>query len=123
MKLKYIELDVQNEDSTNAVVSQVIRAEGRIDTWVNNVGAGYIRPTEQATLTDVEWVMDVNFLGVARCAKTVLPHMRKPNISMRSCRRMVETAPAALLSGICSRTLKRVLKNSRGGRPAGSGRP
>lgn len=70
-------LDVQNSDSVNAAVAQVIDAEGRIDTLINNAGAGYVRTTEQATEEDINWVMDVNFMGVVRCTKAVIPHMRK----------------------------------------------
>ncbi|MFY2824164.1 SDR family oxidoreductase [Ruegeria sp. MALMAid1280] len=75
--IEYIQLDVQSEDSVTAAIALIIGAEGRIDTLINNAGAGYIRPTEQATLPDVEWVMDVNFKGVVRCTKAVLPHMRQ----------------------------------------------
>ena len=50
---------------------------GRIDVLVNNAGSGYARPTEQAPWEDVQWIMDVNFMGVVRTTKAVLPHMRK----------------------------------------------
>ena len=71
------QLDVQNTESIQACVNNIIQNEGRIDTLINNAGAGYVRTTEQSTEEDVNWVMDVNFHGVARCVKAVLPHMRK----------------------------------------------
>jgi NAD(P)-dependent dehydrogenase (short-subunit alcohol dehydrogenase family) len=76
-KVKIIALDVQNTESVEGAVAQVIAAEGKVDILVNNAGAGYVRTTEQSTEEDVNWVMDVNFHGVLRCTKAVLPHMRK----------------------------------------------
>ncbi|WP_299951879.1 SDR family oxidoreductase [uncultured Ruegeria sp.] len=71
-----LELDVQDGASVNAAVDQIIANEGRIDTLINNAGAGFVRTTEQASEEDVAWVMDVNFMGVVRCTKAVMPHMR-----------------------------------------------
>ncbi len=71
-----LELDVQNSASVNAAVDQIIANEGRIDKLINNAGAGFVRTTEQASEEDVAWVMDVNFMGVVRCTKAVMPHMR-----------------------------------------------
>ncbi|MBU2981780.1 SDR family oxidoreductase [Lentibacter algarum] len=76
VSLKVLALDVQDSASVQAAVDTIIKAEGRIDTLVNNAGAGFVRSTEQATEAEVDWVMDVNFKGVVRCTKAVLPHMR-----------------------------------------------
>jgi NAD(P)-dependent dehydrogenase (short-subunit alcohol dehydrogenase family) len=76
-KLNFLALDVQNANSVNAAVAEVMKREGRIDVLVNNAGSGYARPTEQAPWEDIEWVMDVNFMSVVRTTKAVIPHMRK----------------------------------------------
>jgi len=76
-KVKILALDVQNTESVEGAVAQVIAAEGKVDILVNNAGAGYVRTTEQSTEEDINWVMDVNFHGVLRCTKAVLPHMRR----------------------------------------------
>ena len=55
----------------------MIAAEGKIDTLINNAGAGFIRTTEQATEAEIKWVMELNFMGVVRCTKAVMPHMRE----------------------------------------------
>ncbi len=70
------QLDVTDMQSINECVADVIAEDGCIDVLVNNAGAGFVRTTEQATEEDVRWVMDVNFHGVVRCVKAVLPHMR-----------------------------------------------
>jgi NAD(P)-dependent dehydrogenase (short-subunit alcohol dehydrogenase family) len=72
-----LQLDVQDMASVTAAVDSVVKAEGRIDVLINNAGAGYARSTEQASLDDVAWVMDLNFMGVVRATKAVIPHMRK----------------------------------------------
>lgn len=71
------QLDVQDTQSIQTCVDELIQTEGRIDILINNAGSGYVRTTEQSTEEEVNWVMDVNFHGVARCTKAVLPHMRK----------------------------------------------
>jgi NAD(P)-dependent dehydrogenase (short-subunit alcohol dehydrogenase family) len=76
VKVNILHMDVQDSASVNAAVATVIAAEGRIDVLINNAGAGFVRTTEQATEADVQWIMDVNFMGVMRATKAVLPHMR-----------------------------------------------
>ena len=75
--IETLALDVQDTASVNAAVAEIIARDGRIDVLVNNAGAGFARSTEQATMDDVHWIMDVNFMGVVRTTKAVLPHMRK----------------------------------------------
>lgn len=69
-------LDICDMDSITICVESILKTEGRIDVLINNAGAGFVRTTEQASMDDVAWVMDVNFHGVVRCTKAVLPSMR-----------------------------------------------
>ncbi len=75
--LHVLALDVQDSATITAAVDQAIAEAGRIDVLINNAGAGYVRSTEQATEEDINWVMDVNFMGVVRCTKAVIGHFRK----------------------------------------------
>jgi NAD(P)-dependent dehydrogenase (short-subunit alcohol dehydrogenase family) len=77
VKLHVLPLDVQKMETITAAVSEVIKREGHIDTLINNAGAGFVRSTEQATEDEIQWVMDVNFMGVVRCTKAVIGHMRE----------------------------------------------
>ncbi len=70
-------LDVQQMDTIEAAIATILDREGRVDTLINNAGAGFVRTTEQASEEDINWVMDVNFMGVVRCTKAVIPSMRK----------------------------------------------
>jgi NAD(P)-dependent dehydrogenase (short-subunit alcohol dehydrogenase family) len=77
LPLTVLQLDVQDNASVVAAVADVIAREGRIDVLVNNAGAGFVRSVEQATMEEIAWVTDLNYMGVVRCTKAVLPHMRQ----------------------------------------------
>jgi len=77
VKLNVLQLDVQDSVSVKACIEKVIQAEGRIDTLINNAGAGMVKPAEFAKEADIQWAMDVNFMGVVRCTQAVLPYMRE----------------------------------------------
>ena len=70
------ELDVEQTESVDRCIADMINAEGGIDVLVNNAGAGFVRTIEQATEEELKWVMDINFMGTVRCTKAVIPHMR-----------------------------------------------
>ncbi len=75
--LQVVQLDVQDGASITAAVGHILAQEGRLDVLINNAGAGFVRTIEQASEAEAAWVMDVNFMGVARCTKAVLPQMRQ----------------------------------------------
>jgi NAD(P)-dependent dehydrogenase (short-subunit alcohol dehydrogenase family) len=71
------QLDVQDSASVQNCVDEIITEAGGIDLLVNNAGAGFVRTTEQATEEEINWVLDVNYVGVIRCTKAVIAHMRE----------------------------------------------
>ncbi|WP_340239046.1 SDR family oxidoreductase [Sulfitobacter pontiacus] len=77
VSLNVLQLDVQDTGSVNAAVDTVIAEQGRIDVLINNAGMGYVRSLEQAEETDIQKILDINYTGVTRCIKAVMPHMRK----------------------------------------------
>ncbi|MEL6143594.1 MAG: SDR family NAD(P)-dependent oxidoreductase, partial [Bacteroidota bacterium] len=50
---------------------------GKLDILLNNAGAGFARTLEQTTQEQIDWVTDVNYKGVIRTTKAVLPYMRE----------------------------------------------
>jgi NAD(P)-dependent dehydrogenase (short-subunit alcohol dehydrogenase family) len=77
VQLTVKQLDVQDGQSVERCFADILAEHGAIDLLINNAGAGFVRTTEQATEAEIDWVMDVNFMGVVRCTKAVLPHMRE----------------------------------------------
>src|SRR5881398_2770968 len=70
-------LDVTSDASVEAVVSEVIRREGRIDLLVNNAGFS-VAPAgaEESSIEQTRSIFDTNFFGIVRMTRAVVPHMR-----------------------------------------------
>ncbi len=71
------QLDVSNPASVQQAIAAIIAKEGRIDILINNAGAGFAKGIEQVSEADMQWLTDLNYFGVVRCCKAVLPQMRK----------------------------------------------
>ena len=71
-------LDVTSDASVEAAVTQVMRAEGRIDLLVNNAGFG-VAPggAEESSIEQARSIFDTNFFGIVRMTRAVVPHMRR----------------------------------------------
>src|SRR6516162_11668720 len=62
------------------VAESVQRAEehfGGIDVLVNNAGIGYFAAVEESDEAEVRRMFEINFFGMARVTRAVLPGMRK----------------------------------------------
>ncbi|MCR8629758.1 SDR family NAD(P)-dependent oxidoreductase [Paenibacillus radicis (ex Xue et al. 2023)] len=70
-------LDVTSTDQVMLTMQQVIDRFGRIDILINNAGYGVFETFTEASLDEIEGMMDVNYMGTVRCTKAVLPHMLK----------------------------------------------
>src|SRR5947207_15751005 len=70
-------LDVNSDQSVDAVVSDVMRLDGRIDVLVNNAGFS-IAPAgaEESSIEQARSIFDTNFFGIVRMTRAVVPHMR-----------------------------------------------
>lgn len=77
LDINILQLDVTDLSSINNAVDSIIEKDGKIDILINNAGAGFAKTLEEASEDEMNWVNDVNYLGVVRCIKAVLPYMRK----------------------------------------------
>ncbi len=76
-EITYIRTDVTDDGSVNAAVSQILEKEGKIDLLINNAGFGISGAVEFTDVGDAERLFDVNFFGMVRVCRAVIPSMRK----------------------------------------------
>jgi hypothetical protein len=69
------ELDVASDGSVRDVFAHVIGRHGRVDVLINNAGFGKFEMFEKMELAEFETMMNINYMGVVRCTKAVLPAM------------------------------------------------
>ena len=67
--------DVTDAEAVQALVDEVIAAEGRIDYMFNNAGIAVIGHYDQMSLEDWNRLIDVNLRGVVHGVHAVYPHM------------------------------------------------
>lgn len=72
-----IALDVTDDTSIQAALSETLERFGAIDVLVNNAGVGAHALVEQFPDAEVRRVYDTNVFGVMNVCRAVLPHMRK----------------------------------------------
>lgn len=73
----YIKADSTDMEDVQRAVDEVITAEGHMDVFVNNAGMGIGGPLEFAPMEDCNRIMDVNFMGLVRYARAIVPVMRR----------------------------------------------
>ncbi len=76
LDIEVLQLDVTDDTSVQTCFHQIIEKNKQIDILVNNAGGGFAKTTEQTTEAEMKWVTDLNYFGVIRCTKAVLPFMR-----------------------------------------------
>lgn len=69
------QVDVALEDSVKKLMSDVMKAKGRLDVLVNN--AGILDPTSIEEMTVEKWdrMLAINLRGVQLCSQHALPHL------------------------------------------------
>lgn len=76
LDIEILPLDVTDRGSIQTAVNTIIEKDGKIDALINNAGAGFGKTVEQASVEEIKWVTDVNYLGVIYCTQAVIPFMR-----------------------------------------------
>jgi NAD(P)-dependent dehydrogenase (short-subunit alcohol dehydrogenase family) len=69
--------DLTDEAAVERAVEEVIRREGRVDILVNNAGMGISGAVEFTDTKDALRLFDVDFFGMVRICRAVLPRMRE----------------------------------------------
>lgn len=86
----HVTADVCEEESVSKAVQEVYAREGRIDLLLNNAGFGISGAVEFTSVEEAKRQLEVNFWGMVRMTRAVLPIMRAQH-----CGRIVNTSSVA----------------------------
>ena len=70
-------LDLNELNSLQKVVDEILNKEGRIDVLINNAGSGIIGPMEELKLSALKSNFETNCYGPLKLMQAVIPEMRK----------------------------------------------
>jgi short-subunit dehydrogenase len=69
------EMDVTSNEQVSETISEILKRYGQVDILINNAGFAVFGTLENASLEQFEQMMDVNYMGLVRCTKAILPSM------------------------------------------------
>jgi 3-oxoacyl-[acyl-carrier protein] reductase len=71
-----IQADAANVEAVTNAVEKAVSTFGRLDVLVNNAGTANPKPFEEATLEEMDRVIDINIRGVFATTQAALKHMK-----------------------------------------------
>ena len=72
-----IQADAADDAAAKNAVEQTVAAFGRLDILVNNAGTAIPKPFEEATLEELDHVVDLNLRGVFFATQAALKHLKE----------------------------------------------
>ncbi len=82
-----LQADAADAAAVNAAVEKTVATFGQLDILVNNAGTAIPKPFVEATLEELDQVIDINFRGVLIATQAALKHIKDGGriISIGSC--------------------------------------
>lgn len=69
--------DVADREALERVAEAALERFGRIDTWINDAGAGMVGRLEDTSMEDARRLFDTNFWGTVNGCSVALSHMKE----------------------------------------------
>lgn len=77
LEIRYLELNVNDDDSVKKAVTTIFEKEQQIDVLINNAGFGLIGSIEDTSIKETKDLFETIFFGAIRMIQNVLPIMKK----------------------------------------------
>lgn len=71
-----IQADAANADAVKAAIEKTVATFNRLDILVNNAGTAIPKPFEEASLEEIDRIIDINIRGVFIATQAALKHMK-----------------------------------------------
>ena len=75
--IEWVTMDVRDEASVQAAITEVLDRSGGLDALVCNAGIGIFGSVEEVSLEEARAQFETNFFGVLCCLRAILPGMRE----------------------------------------------
>jgi 3-oxoacyl-[acyl-carrier protein] reductase len=72
-----IQADAADAEAVKSAVEKTVATFGRLDVLVNNAGTAIPKPFEEATLEEMDRVLDINIRGVFAATQAALKHLKE----------------------------------------------
>src|ERR1051325_3368848 len=72
-----IQADAADVEAVKAAVEKTVATFGRLDVLVNNAGTAIPKTFEEATLEEMDRVIDINVRGILATTQAALKHMKR----------------------------------------------
>jgi len=76
LPIRFVQLDVDDDDSVDRAIREIEKELGKIDVLINNAGYGLVGGFEDLALDEIRQQFETNLFGVIRVMQRVLPGMR-----------------------------------------------
>lgn len=89
--------DVGDAEQLAAAADQAIGRWGRIDTWVNDAGAGIVAPLVETPLDEHHRIFRTNYFGVVNGATIAVGHLRRDGGALVTVASIAADVPSPML--------------------------
>jgi|TARA_B110000014_G_scaffold263221_1_gene259261 short-subunit dehydrogenase len=79
LPIEIIEMDVDDDQSVNSAVKNILEKKEKIDILVNNAGYGMWGTVEDVSIQEFKEQFETNFFAIIRMIQKIAPIMRKQN--------------------------------------------